>query len=285
VTMRRPLLRYHGGKWMLAPWIIEHFPPHRIYVEPFGGAASVLLRKERSYAEVWNDLDCEVVNLFRVVREKPAALTRALVWTPWSRAEFELARRPTRNRLERARRFMVRAMMGFGTSGLLRGGRTGFRAAPYRISNSGVHDWVNHPPTLRAVARRLRGVTIEQRPALDVIAQQDGPDTLFYVDPPYTHAERVSVADGHRAYVHEMDDAAHEKLADVLRSAHGMVLLSGYRSALYARLYRDWRSVQCQTLANGGRKRTEVLWINPAAEHALAANTGPLFAAAGGTTR
>lgn len=278
---RRPLLRYHGGKWMLAPWIIEHLPPHRVYVEPFGGAASVLLRKPRSYAEVYNDLDDEVVNLFRVVRERSAELTSALIFTPYARSEFNEAYRRAKDPLERARRFVVRAAMGFGTSGLLVGGRTGFRARAYRITNSGVHDWKSYPPTIRRVAKRLRGVTIECKPALEVIAHQDRADTLFYVDPPYTHAERVSVAEGHRAYAHEMSDADHERLAEVLRGVRGMVVLSGYYSELYGRLYGDWRCIERQALADGASPRTEVLWFNPAAESAARRAEG-LFAATEG---
>jgi hypothetical protein len=81
-TPERPVLRYHGGKWELAPWIISNLPPHHVYAEPYGGAASVLLRKSRSYAEVYNDLDGEIVNLFRVLRETPDVLLRALSHGP-----------------------------------------------------------------------------------------------------------------------------------------------------------------------------------------------------------
>lgn len=267
----RPLLRYHGGKWRIAPWVIANLPPHRIYVEPYGGAASVLLRKPRSYAEVYNDLSGEVVNLFRVVREQPAALTRAVLWTPWAREEFELGYEPTDDPLERARRFIARTFMGFGTSGSLGGGsRTGFRAKPYRVTNSGVHDWTNYPPTIREVAKRLRGVTIECKPALEVIAQQDTPETLLYLDPPYVHGQRSSIQEGHKAYAHEMNDQDHEQLAEVLHAVRGMVVLSGYRSPLYGRLYPGWRSVSREVLADGAARRTEVLWMNPAATAALA---------------
>src|SRR3954470_24963100 len=90
----RPALRYHGGKWKIAPWIISHFPPHRIYVEPFGGAASVLLRKHRAYAEVYNDLDDWAVNLFRLLGDEQSAerLRRLLELTPFARTEFECGR-------------------------------------------------------------------------------------------------------------------------------------------------------------------------------------------------
>ena len=271
----RPLVRYHGGKWMLAKWIISHFPRHRVYVEPFGGAASVLLQKPRSYAEVYNDLDGDVVNLFRVVRDRAAELTRSVHWTPWSRREFELAYEPAEEPLEQARRFIVRAFMGFGTSGLMSGGRTGFRAVPYRVTQTGVHDWKNYPPSLERVAERLRGVTIEHKAAEDVIVQQDSTETLFYCDPPYVHATRSTIADSHRSYRHEMSNEDHEVLADHLRSADGMVLLSGYRGEIYDLLYHDWQRVERPALADGAAKRTEVLWMNPQA--AAAAADMPLF--------
>src|SRR5579859_5689382 len=117
----RPVIRYHGGKWKLAPWIIGHFPAHRCYVEPYGGGGSVLLRKPRSYAEVYNDLNNDVVNLFRVLRDPPAyrKLLNLLRRTPFARVELEQAYRPTRDRVERARRTLVRAFMGFGSASII----------------------------------------------------------------------------------------------------------------------------------------------------------------------
>ena len=117
----RPILRYHGGKWILAPWIISHFPPHRVYVEPFGGAASVLLRKPRSYAEVYNDLDREIVSLFRVARERGEELRRALELTPFARQEYLEAWHPSDDPLEQARRTVIRAYMGFASAAVTLG--------------------------------------------------------------------------------------------------------------------------------------------------------------------
>jgi len=115
-VLGRPLLRYHGGKWILAPWIIKHFPSnHRVYCEPFGGAASVLLQKRPCYAEIYNDLDSEVVNLFCIVRDRGSELREALRYTPFSRIEFELSYETTDDEFERARRMVVRSFMGFGT--------------------------------------------------------------------------------------------------------------------------------------------------------------------------
>lgn len=280
MSPRRPALRYHGGKWRLAPWIIEHLPPHRIYVEPFGGGASVLLRKARSYAEVYNDLDDELVNYFRVLRDprRAARLAALLRDTPFARSEFEAAYAPTRESVERARRTAIRSFMGFGSASILPRHRTGFRANSNRSGTTPAHDWANYADLLPSLSERLRGVVIERRPALDCIDQHDTEETLHYVDPPYPHDTRTRR--GHtnnKVYRFELSDDEHRQLAATLRSARGMVVLSGYASDLYDReLYPDWHRVSCHARADGALARIEVLWFNRAAERALAQQ--PLFA-------
>lgn len=271
----RPLLRYHGGKWRLAPWIIANLPPHRVYVEPFGGAASVLLRKPRSFSEVYNDVDQEIVNLFRVVREDSARLTRALIWTPFSREEFSAAYERSEDSFERARRLVVRSFMGFGSTGASSRNRTGFRSNVTRSHTTPATDWRSFPETIRSIARRLRGVVIDSRPAAAVIAQYDAPDVLFYCDPPYVADTRKGDS-RFSCYRHEMTDADHEALAAQLAAARGMVMVSGYRSVLYERLYAGWRSIERDALADGAAPRVEVLWFNAAA-WAKRQNNEPLF--------
>jgi DNA adenine methylase len=269
------LVRYHGGKWKLAPWILEHLPPHRVYVEPFGGGGSVLLRKPRSYAEVYNDLDGEIVNLFRVAREDGSRLVEVLRLTPFSREEFLAAWYPSNDPLEQARRTIVRAFMGFGSAAVTlmrapkagaRGGiaRTGFRANSNRSGSTPAHDWANYPDALARTVARLQGVVIENRDALALIPRHDGAETLFYVDPPYVAATRDKGGD----YRHEMDDADHERLAEMLRGVAGMVVLSGYPSPLYDRLYSGWVRIDRHAHADGARDRIECLWLNPAANAA-----------------
>jgi DNA adenine methylase len=215
----RPVLRYHGGKWRLAPWIIAHFPAHLTYVEPFGGAGSVLMRKPRSVAEVYNDRDEEVVNLFRVLRDpvRAAELRRLVELTPYSRVEFFASYEPSEDPVERARRRVVRAAMAFGTTSGRRN-RTGFRATPWRSGGAtGVGDWVNYAEALEAFTARLRGVLLEGRPAAHVIEEYDAPDCLFYVDPPYPgHAHDAADGPRERAYAHELTDDDHRRLAETL---------------------------------------------------------------------
>jgi DNA adenine methylase len=259
----RPIIRYHGGKWKLAEWIISHFPPHRIYVEPFGGGGSVLLRKPRSYAEVYNDLDGEMVNLFRVARDRGEELAQALELTPFARAEFEQAYDPSGDEIEQARRTVARGFMGFGSAGAS-GQSTGFRSNSNRSGTTPAHDWMNYPDCLREVIQRLRGVVIENRDAIEVMQQQDSDRTLHYVDPPYVHVTR-HMRGRAPAYKHEMTDEQHEALAGTLRGLAGMVLVSGYRCELYDRLFDGWGRVECAAHADGARDRVEVLWLNDAA--------------------
>lgn len=256
----RPVLRWHGGKWLLAPWIIDHFPDHRIYVEPFGGAASVLLRKPRAYAEIYNDLDQDVVNLFRVLRSDDAGrLIEKVRLMPFSRTEFDAAYGEAETPIDQAVSTIVRSFMGFGSDAAL-GRATGFRAVSNRSGTSPAHDWKNYPDCLQMIIDRLSGVVIENRAALDVMRANDGPDTLHYVDPPYLHDTRAHSSG--KNYRHEMSDDDHLVMLDFLSSLKGKVVLSGYPSETYDTFLRDWIRVERKALADGAAERTEVLWMN-----------------------
>lgn len=261
----RPVLRYHGGKWMLAPWIISHFPAHAVYVEPYGGGASVLMRKPRAFAEIYNDQWSHVVNVFRVLRDPStaAALARALRLTPFSREEFEADWPEESSAVELARRTLLRSFAGYGSASVNGKHSTGFRSHSRRQYTIPAHDWARYPEHIEAFVQRLQGVVIEQRPALDVVKQQDGPDVLFYVDPPYVQDTR-NMRRGNAAYAHEMSDADHGQLAEVLHQVRGMVVVSGYRCTLYDKLFNDWQRRDIEALADGARKRIESIWLNPA---------------------
>lgn len=261
----RPTLRYHGGKWKLAPWIISNFPPHRVYVEPFGGGASVLMRKARSYTEVYNDLDGEIVNLFRVLRDPSQAreLERQLRLTPFARAEFELSYITDGDPIEQARRTITRSFMGFG-SGAASGHSTGFRSNSNRSGTTPAHDWANYPSLIAGFTKRLQGVVIENKDALDLMQQHDSKDTLHYVDPPYVHGTRMIKGHYDQVYRHEMTDEQHREMADFLRSLKGKVVISGYPSELYdGELFADWRRIDTAAHADGALDRVERLWLSP----------------------
>ena len=255
---KRPVLRYHGGKFMLRKWIASYFPEHKVYVEPYGGAASVLLAKKRSYAEIYNDMDGEIVNFFRVLREHGNQLRQKLELTPFARDEFMEAYEPSDGPLEQARRTAIKSFMGFGSNGIHR--LTGFRSNSTKSGTTPAHDWVNYPGSLDAVISRLQGVVIENRPAIDCMSHHDSPDTLHYVDPPYMLATR---SDKGHDYKHELDDDAHEELLNYLNNTSGMVVLSGYRSPMYDDMLSTWTRIDKQTHADGAKDRTESLWLSP----------------------
>ena len=269
-TPTRPVMRYFGGKWKVAPWIISHFPPHRVYTESFGGGASVLMRKPVAYGEVYNDLDGRVVNVFRVLQKPTWAkrLERKLRVTPFAREEFELSYKRSRDPVEDARRTLIASFMGFGSDSVTRGCRTGFRCNSNKAGTTPAHDWHRWPDQVERFTERLKYVIIENRDALEVMASQDEEGALHYVDPPYVHATRVRMH-GRRGYQHELDDQAHLDLLAFLGTLKGMVVLSGYAHPLYDGLVKaGWLELKSPALAFGSTIRTEVLWLNPSAARA-----------------
>lgn len=263
-TIKHPVVRYHGGKFRLASWIAGFMPAHLCYVEPFGGAAGVLIQKARSYSEVYNDMDGEVVNLFRILRDPSMCeqLKELCSLTPFSRDEFYAAKEFTDEPLERARRMVVRACMGFGSASGL-GGNSGFRCDSKRKYATAAHLWEKYPANLSAVCERLQGVIIENKDAIAVMSSHDAETTLHYIDPPYVKDTRSK---GTRQYNHEMTDADHVRLLEAAKSLRGMVMISGYDCALYRDLLSGWvmKAKASRISAGRGTKvKTECLWLSP----------------------
>jgi DNA adenine methylase len=284
----RPALRYHGAKWLLAPWIIQHLPAHELYCEPFGGSAAVLLRKERSLLECWNDLDGEVVNFFKVLRERPEKLIRAIELTPFAKVEWTLSSERDQDPVESARRFYIRSYMSI--AGPTAQWNTGWRRQ--KVFSRGTGGESKMTPAalsfknvehLWTVASRLRGVQIECDDALAVVERYDTPETVFYLDPPYVAETRGRWKD--KAYAEEMDEEDHEKLAETLLAIEGMAVLSGYRSDLYDRLFAGWKRIERPSRTNGSGSRTECLWLSPGTTTRRQYLDLPLFqdAGSGGT--
>lgn len=281
---RRPIMRYHGGKWRLADWIISFFPQHRIYCEPFGGAASVLAKKPRSYAEVYNDVNNEMVNLFRVLRDPAQAkrLASAVHLTPYARAEFKESFVRTDDPVEQARRTLFRSAAGFSTAGAHADSewKTGFRGCVTRSHTTPSHDWSGMPPIVEAFCERLQGVVVENLNAVELIVKYDHADALFYLDPTYPFSTRHKRWAG-RAYQHELTDDDHRRLAATLNSIRGMAVLSGYACELYDRdLYSHWQRYERPVFSDRAQRRVEVLWVNGAANARKEADQAPELAVA-----
>ena len=279
-SVTRPALRYHGAKFRLARWTMRFFPAHTHYTEAFGGAAGVLLQKPRSYSEVYNDLDGDIVNFFRVMRDPSTrgALIDACALTPYARAEFDLAWEPTEDPVERARRTAVRASMGFGSASATKGS-SGFRIDTRRKYGTASHVWGRYPEGLAQVGERFEGVIIENRPATTVLIQHDAPDTLHFVDPPYLPSTRDRHAAA-RYYRHEMSQLDHAELLGVIKRLDGMVVLCGYPSDLYDIELQGWERHETSARASGRLgtvMRTEVVWLNPACSAALRWSQGSLI--------
>jgi DNA adenine methylase len=240
------------------------------------------MAKERSYSECINDLDGEIINVFKVLREPDTALElqRLLELTPFARTEFEEAYLPSHEPVEQARRTVIKAFMGFGSAAITatttrklwfrakRSTPTGFRANSNRSGSTPAHDWVNWPRYIPGFVERLQGVFIENKDATAVMLQHDSERTLHYVDPPYVHGtrqQRSHTPEPHE-YRHEMTDDDHRALSEVLHSLKGFVVLSGYPSALYDELFEGWTCVTKDAHADGARDRVECLWINRASD-------------------
>jgi DNA adenine methylase len=256
---------WYGGKYSHLDWILPLLPRTQHYCEPFGGSAAILINREPSPVETYNDIDGELVNFFRVLRDQKEKLVEAIGLTPFSREEFELAISGPRegiSDLERARRFFVRArQVRTGLAQKASSGRWAHCLLTSRAGMAGaVSRWLGSVEDLPEIAQRLLRVQIEHGQAIEVIKRYDSLETLFYCDPPYTHDARTDL----NAYAYEMTDDQHRELAEVLHTVKGKVALSGYQSPLMQELYGDWRHIEgLERLAHSVKMpRTEVLWIN-----------------------
>jgi DNA adenine methylase len=256
---------WYGGKYSHLDWLLPLLPNTTHYCEPFGGSAAVLINRDPSPVETYNDVHGEVVNFFRVLRNQKDALVEAIGLTPFSRAEFEAAiKEPTEGltELERARRFYILArQVRTGLAQKASAGRWAHCLLTSRAGMAGaVSRWLGAVEDLPLIAQRLLRVQIENEPAIEVIKRFDSEETLFYCDPPYPHASRGDA----NAYANEMTDEQHRELAEVLRSVKGKVALSGYNCPLMDELYGDWQRVESEEKVIHSVKTTrkEVLWIN-----------------------
>lgn len=260
---------WYGGKFSHLDWLLPLLPQTNHYCEPFAGSAAVLLNREPSPVETYNDLDSEVVNFFRVLRDQKEVLLYAIGMSPFSREEFQLAIKAHNDpqsfsNLERARLFYVRARQV--RTGLAQTASNGRWANCLNTSRAGmagaVSRWLGSVESLEHIASRLLRVQIENDDALKVIERYDSEETLFYCDPPYIHSTRGD----NNAYKKEMSDNDHRKLAEILNRVKGLVAISNYDCSLMDELYpsHKWRKhfSSLRTIHSTKDKRQEILWVN-----------------------
>ena len=256
------VLKYPGSKWSLAKWIISNFPAgyeKMTYLEPFFGSGAVFFNKNRSAVETINDLDGNVVNLFKVIRDNPEGLARLVEFTPWSREEYSCSYTMTGESLEDARRFLVRMWQAIGAkSSDITGWRSNIKAL-----NGNVPQWATRlPQKILDVSWRLKHsgnhlVQIENRPAVDCIERYDRENVFIYADPPYVRSTRSG-----RIYACEMVDKDHAELLEILAKHKGKIMISGYESELYNNLLEGWHTEKLLAKCESGQERIETLWMN-----------------------
>lgn len=250
-------LRYLGGKSTLAPWLLQLFPSHSIYVEPFCGSAAVLLSKSPAPVEIINDVSGDIVNFFRVLRHPRLAkkLADLCALTPFAEEEFAAACLPrTRHPLERARAFLFRTHANFHPD---------LSKQSFRISACTAHvysaEWHNVPARLAPAAQRLKNCTISQRDFAELLPRYDKPGAFIYCDPPYLPETRSSSG----KYANELTVDRHRELCNILASfKHASWAISGYQNPLYDELL-PWRDKHtCAASTTFHSARTEVLWTS-----------------------
>jgi DNA adenine methylase len=258
--------RYYGGKWSLAEWIISHFPPHDLYLEPFFGSGGVFFTKMPSAVEVISDLNGEIVHFFKALRTQPDALIRAILLTPYAESEYQsVFDGRLVDDIERARRFYIRLKMSWANSwekDIFRRDKGG------RMKRDNAPNLFSHIAHLYGAANRLKEAQIDCADAIAQIQRYNRPDALVYLDPPYVAETRGQKT----RYESEMTDEQHRDLARAAKETPAMVIVSGYPSALYDELYAGWKVVTTQAVDMINKPRTECLWINPTAQQAMKPN-------------
>lgn len=252
----RTVLKYPGAKWRIAEWIIEHMPAHKSYLEPYFGSGAVFFRKPASRIETINDIDEDVVNLFRCIREDAGRLARLVACTPYSRQEYYSAfTTETDDPYECARHFLLQCWQGHGFRTYCRSGwKNDIAGREYAYA---VRYWNQLPEWIMQTVERLKEAQIECMPAIELIRRFNRPNVLIYADPPYLLSTRKMK----KQYAYEMNEADHVELLETLLKHTGPILLSGYDNDLYNYYLEGWDKHQIETRAEKGLPRVETLWV------------------------
>lgn len=250
----KSVLKYPGGKWRISDWIISHFPPHRVYLEPFFGSGAVFFNKAPAYTETINDLDGNIVNLFRVCREHPEELAALIELTPFARDEFQECYKESDNPIEQARRTLVRYHQSFGTSNSSKNSwKNSQTAGGPRCATM----WNYLPQSIAECCDRLKNVQIENIDAIELIRRYNHKDTLIYCDPPYLVSLRKK-----GIYSVDMSENRHIELLNAIKQSSSKIIISGYDNELYNDTLSDWYTDEIVTTAQMGLHRTEKIWMN-----------------------
>lgn len=253
----KALMKYPGSKWNIAKWIIDLFPEHHSYLEPFFGSGAVLFNKQRSNIETVNDLDGNVVNLFEWIKNDPERLAHEIYYTPYARQVYEDAFQVVpEDSFKKAVNFYIRLNMGHGfrTNGEKVGWKNDVQGRERSYASL---DWCKLPEKIRYASERLRGVQIENKPAVDLIQRFNFKNVLIYCDPPYVLETRHG-----KQYQFEMTDKEHEELLNVLLQHKGPVIISGYDTDLYNSVLQGWTKYERTAYSQVASKRKEIIWLN-----------------------
>lgn len=257
----KSVIKYPGSKWNIAPQLVELIPEHHSYVEPFFGSGAVLFNKPVSDIETVNDLDSDVVNLFRCIQKDSERLARLVMTTPFSREEYERQFDGCTSTLyasnfQRAAGFLIKCWQGHGfrTNGYKVGWKNDVvgREKAYALWN-----WYRLPDWIIDITERLRKVQIENRPALEVIERFNYTQVFMYLDPPYMLGTRSG-----KQYMHEMTDAEHEELLQMILQSRAKIMISGYETDMYNDYLSGWEKRQFSSCAEHGKPRIETVWMN-----------------------
>lgn len=248
------ILKYPGGKWRIADWIISYFPEHKVYCEPFFGSGAVFFNKQPCYIETINDMNGDIVNLFKVCRDYPEELARAISLTPFARDEFISCNDPSDNLIEQARRTLVRYHQSFGTSN---SSKNSWRNVQTYGGPRCATMWNCLPDVIVNYCKRLKEAQIENTDALTLIERYNDESTLIYLDPPYLQNLRKK-----NMYKCEMSDEQHIEMLKLIKKSKSKIILSGYDNELYNSELFNWVTSEKETTAQMGLHRTEKLWMN-----------------------
>lgn len=250
----KAILKYPGAKWRLSEWIIEHFPEHKVYCEPFFGSGGVFFNKEPAYIETINDIDGNIVNLFRVCREYPEELAKLIEMTPFARDEFKSCYEISADPIEQARRTLVRFHQSFGTSN---SSKNSWRNVQTYGGPRCATMWNCLPDIILKCCERLKNAQIENIDAIELIRRYDNENTLVYCDPPYLQSLRKK-----NIYAFELSDEKHIELLATVKNSKSKIIISGYDNKLYNDALSDWNTDEKTTTVQMGLHRVEKIWMN-----------------------